>query len=167
MKSSKLKLAAILVALGMVPASVMAATATGTLNVAAAFSSATANVVVAGPIDFGTTQIDGANTPNPTSTTTFTVTVTNGVAYTLNLDGGLAPGVATNTRNMSDGGTNTLEYFLFQDTGLVAYWDTATPVSASGTGSAQTYTVFGASQKPTLSSFAGSYTDTVTITVAY
>ncbi|MBK9162267.1 MAG: spore coat protein U domain-containing protein [Nitrosomonadales bacterium] len=166
MKSSKLKLAAILVALGMVPASAMAVT-TATLNVNAVFTSATASISVAGPLDFGTRLIDGVG-GDMLAYTTFDVTVTNGVNYTVTLDGGLNPSSTDTTVKNMTSAANSLWYILYRTGGpLGVPWDSAVPIPGTGTGSPQTFNADALGYRATLSTQAGTYSDTVTITVTY
>ncbi len=67
---------------------------------------------------------------------------------------------------MKDGGSDTLSYNLFQDSGNTTAWNETTTKSDTATGSAVNYTVYGVvphgQNKP-----AGSYTDTVSIDVTY
>lgn len=165
MKNIKLHIAAAILAMSMVPASVMAAT-TATLNVAAVFTSAAASIAVAGPLDFGTKLIDGV-TGDMLASTTFDVTVTNGVNYTVTLDGGLNPsGTDTTARNMTSG-ANSLWYGLYRTGALGLPWDSAVPIPGTGTGSPQTFNVDALGAMAMLATQAGTYSDTVTITVTY
>jgi len=163
MKNIKLHIAAAILAMSMVPASAMAATTTGTLNVSAVFTSPTASINVAGPLSFGSALIDGA-AGTVTASTTFDVVTANNVPYTVKVGLGLNSGLGKSRHVVNGVGDNIL-YDLTQASGAV--WDGVVAINATGTGLAQTYTVNGSMAKPTLANLAGSYTDTVTITVTY
>ena len=143
----------------------LAATVTTTFNV-------TANVVsvcsvTATSLGFGTynASLGAAND----TTSTVSVTCSNGTTYTTALDAGLGSGAAVNNRLMTSG-ANTLGYGLYTTSARTTIWgdgnlSTAT-LPGTGNGSAQSITVFGrvpANQYVT----AGSYTDTITATVTY
>lgn len=117
-------------------------------------------------LDFGTAQLLTANTDNQTS---FAVTCTNGLPYTMGLSAGAqpsSPGVTT-TRRMTGAG-QFVSYDLFQDSGRTTHWGNAGAdlKSANGTGAAQPYDVFGRVPAQTTPA-AGSYLDTVRLTVTY
>ena len=147
------------------PASAQAATATDTMAVSATVT--TACVLTASPLAFGNY--------NPTSTsatdaaTTINVTCTNGTSYTVGLSAGTTSGSTVTARKMTRNGTN-LNYAIYQDSGRTTNWGntsgTDTPASAVAGASATTLNVYGriaAGQNVA----AGSYTDSVTVTVNY
>lgn len=153
--------------------SARAATTTGTFNVTATVV-ASCSLGTVSNLAFGNfdpTAAIGAG--NGQASTTIGVTCTNGTAYTVALDYGANGGSSAN-RVMSDG-TNTLNYNLYTDSSYKNVWydgntDACTATncdSGTGTGSSQSYTVYGeiaSGQNPVPS--AG-YTDTITITVTY
>lgn len=101
------------------------------------------------------------------ATTTLSVFCTNGTTYTVALDAGTGSGATVTTRKMTSG-ANTLSYSLYKDSGYATVWGASggALVSGTGSGAAQSLTVYGriAAQQ---TSIAGSYTDTVTVTVTY
>lgn len=103
------------------------------------------------------------------ATSTLSVTCTNGLSYTVSLDGGTNTGSVA-ARAMTDGATHNLTYGLYTTIGYTNLWGdgTAGTVTAAGTGSgsAQSLTVYG---RVPISQFvtAGNYTDRITVTVTY
>lgn len=146
-------------------AAVQAATATDTMTVSATVQSAC--VVAANPLAFGNyNPTSGSNTD---ATTTLSVTCTSGTSYTVGLSAGTGSGATVSARKMTGGG-NTLNYALYQDSARSTNWGntpgTDTPASATAGASAATLTVYGritAGQNVP----AGTYTDSVTVTVNY
>lgn len=121
--------------------------------------------VAAGSIDFGTyNPLSGSNHDQ---TGTFDVTCTNGGSAAIKLDQGLHGGgtLAAPTRNMDNGG-NHLSYQLYSDNARSVVWEGATGVSYTGTGSAQSQTVYGRIPSGQ-NAVVGSFSDTVVITVTY
>lgn len=100
--------------------------------------------------------------------TTVSVTCTNGTTYNVGLDAGTGSGATVAARKMVNGGA-TLTYALYSDSGRATVWGATVgtnTVSGTGSGSAQSLTVYGrvpASQAPS----PGSYSDTITATVTY
>ena len=131
--------------------------------------------VTGGTLDFGS-KTGGTNVLNATGSTTFTVTCVNGHGYTI----GMSPaGGSTNgTGNMTNGTTSdTVSFKLCQDsTACGTAWGNVTVglganvESGTGSGSAQTYNVYG---KVTAASPASgfvkpvTYSNATTITVTY
>ncbi len=104
-----------------------------------------------------------------------TVRCTNGTAYTVGLNQGLATGATVTTRSMVNG-TNLLSYALFSDVARTTNWgNTAATNWVSGTGagmgvpSAQTHSVYGrvADTGTNLTAPVGAYADTISVTVTY
>ncbi|MDR6502022.1 spore coat protein U-like protein [Burkholderia ambifaria] len=119
--------------------------------------------ITATPLAFGAyagTQTD--------ATSTLSVTCSNTTPYNVGLDAGLATGATVTSRAMTITGASLL-YSLFQDAGRTTNWGNTVgtdTVAGTGTGSAQTLTVYGrvaAGQFVT----PGAYTDTITATVTY
>ena len=150
--------------LAALPMQAHAAVATGTLNVSATTVAATALVTVAGPVSFGTV----ADTLTATANSSFDVSVTNGLPYSIALDGGANFNVATNQSFLKDaGGLNAREYVLYQDVANTQIWGPAgtTLTGLLGTGVAQTYNTYG--KLLAAVGTVGAVSDTVTITVTY
>jgi spore coat protein U-like protein len=144
------------------PGAVLAATAGTTFNV-------TANVVAACTVSasnvaFGSytaVQLDGSGS--------ISVNCTNQSPYTVELDVGGGSGATMANRKMNGPSNHTLTYSLYQDSSRTTVWGSVAgtqAVAGTGSGTAQALTVYGripASQTPV----AGSYTDTITVTVTY
>jgi len=135
--------------------------------------------VVTAPMDFGS-YAGGLGTP--TGTSTITVNCTNGTPYRVDIGGGLnqypgyngrrlktgtAPADATNSIGYGLGDSNFIEW---GDNGLT-YCPSCVPTingkSGTGTGADQILTVTGSLHTYGNSYPAGSYTDTVIVTVNY
>jgi len=161
----KLKLlTAAMLAMAIAPMQANAATATGTINVTAAVVAPAANVVVAGPLAFGNI-VQGST--GATATTSFDITVTNGVSYNATLTGPNNQGRGPFAM-IDASGVNIVEYNLYKDaTKAWNYSSNRTSMAifgAIGTGAAQTYALYA---ETLLAAVAGNYTDTITITVTY
>ncbi|HUD42839.1 MAG TPA: spore coat U domain-containing protein [Dokdonella sp.] len=103
-------------------------------------------------------------------TSTISVTCTPGSAYTIGLDAGLHPGTAGDiaTRRMSDGASHYVAYQLYQDPGHTTPWGQTIgtdTLAAVGTGAAQITSVHGL--VASANAQAGSYADTIGVTVTY
>ncbi|MDQ6969670.1 MAG: spore coat protein U domain-containing protein [Mariprofundus sp.] len=128
-------------------------------------------IVNSGQINFGVST-------NPTTTLTasgtFQVTVSAGYAYHITLDAGLH---AVTMRRMAASTGFFRPYELYQDAAFARTWGDAafagsyssgSPLAATGTGIAQTFTVYAASQgQASAAEPLGNYTDIVTITIHY
>lgn len=128
-------------------------------------------LVTATDLDFGTYLPGGGNVAQ---TSTVQVSCTAGLAYTVNLDGGLGGSFAPRTMTRAGGGT--LQYNLFTDASFVNVWGDGTggTDNQGGTGgglsSPTSYTVHGQipdSGATNLNSAEGTYADTVTVSVIY
>ncbi|WP_439816201.1 Csu type fimbrial protein [Zavarzinia sp. CC-PAN008] len=123
--------------------------------------------VNAADLNFGTYSI---NSSAPlTATSTIGVTCTTGTAYSVKLDGG-AQGNVTG-RQMSDltDPAKRLSYQLYSDVAYTVVWGDGTNGTAqagTGSGSTQSLTVRGRIPAQQAAS-AGSYRDTITVTVTY
>lgn len=143
---------------------ISAATTTTTFGVSATVSSSCS--VSASALGFGT--IDPLAGTDTDATTTIDVTCSNSTTYDVGLDAGTNSTDVT-ARKMSDGGTNTLNYSLYSDSGRTTNWGNTVgtdTVSGTGNGSAQTLTVYGRVPSQTTATPA-SYSDTITVTVTY
>ena len=97
-------------------------------------------------------------------TSTISVTCSNGAAYSVALnDGANASG---STRRMTGGASNYLTYEMYSDASRTTVWNASAPVSGTGTGSAQSLTVYGRIPSGQ-NAVVGSYSDTVQVTVTY
>ena len=146
-------------ALGLASTPAVAATANTTFSV-------TASVAATCSISASTLAFGAYTGVVNNATTTLSVYCTNTTPYNVGLDAGLSGGTVT-TRAMKSG-ANTLAYWLYSDTNRTVNWGNTTGswVGGTGTGSAQTLTVYG--QIPAGEPmFIGSYSDTITATVTY
>ena len=120
-------------------------------------------------LDFGTAGVLAANRD---ATSAVSIVCTRGAAYKIALgpgqnDGGLGVGA----RKMKSGGV-TLAYQLYQDPGRSVVWGEtlsgggANIKSDTGNGSTQSHTVYGR-VPPQTTPGAGTYTDTVVVTIEY
>lgn len=154
-----------------------AATATGTLTVRATVTnSCVLNTSATGTttnavLDFGTLSSIASNVDADTTTTggtPITVLCNNTVPWALSFDGG--QNVLSTQRRMIGGATTTeyIPYNLFSDTGRsTAIGIATTAYSGTGAGNVQTVNVYGRIPAGTTLPSAGSYVDTVTVTVTY
>ena len=97
-----------------------------------------------------------------------TAQCTNTTPYNIGLSAGAGTGATVTTRKMTSG-AKTINYSLYRDTPGGAVWGTTigtNTVSATGTGSAQNTTVHGR-VPPQAVPGAGTFTDTVVVTVTY
>lgn len=160
--SVSVRVAALLLVATLMPRAAQAATATTTFQV-------TANVtatcqIAATNLAFG--SYAGVQTD---ATSTITVTCTNTTPYNVGLDAGTSTGATVTTRAMTGPGGATLGYALYSDGARTVNWGNTVgtdTVAGTGTGSAQTLTVYGRIPAGSLPA-PGAYTDTITATVTY
>ncbi|MDG2526774.1 spore coat U domain-containing protein [Stenotrophomonas sp. HITSZ_GD] len=121
---------------------------------------------VTSDLDFGTVTAP-AIAGNLDRTTTLGLTCTNQTAWNIGLDNGA--NASSSTRRMRLGSTGSyVSYELYRDSARTQRWGTTIGTdtqAGTGTGSAQTVTVYG--RVPPQQPAAGSYTDTVTVTITY
>jgi spore coat protein U-like protein len=137
-------------------------TATTTFSVTATVP--TTCTVAANNLNFGTVGVLTANTD---ATTTLSPKCTNGAAYNIGLDKGLN-GSSVTTRQMK-AGSALINYSLFSNSGRTTNWGNTVgidTVSGTGTGSAQSLTVYGRIPPQTTPS-PGTYNDTIVVTLTY
>ncbi|MBJ8463922.1 MULTISPECIES: spore coat U domain-containing protein [Acinetobacter] len=176
MKKTFFYLSALAIALISVNAA-NAATATGTLTVKATVTnSCVLNTSATGTttnavLDFGTLSSLTSNVDADTTTTGGTaikVLCNNTVPWTLSFDGG--QNVLSTQRRMIGGATSNeyIPYNLYSDTGRgTAIGIATTAYSGTGSGAVQTVNVYGRLPAGSALPSAGSYVDTVTVTVTY
>lgn len=98
-----------------------------------------------------------------------TVVCPQGIAYNIGLNAGMGPGATVYSRMMTggNGGQSSLGYMLYSNASYTSVWGNTSGtgwVTGTGTGSAQTYTIYG--QIPAHeTSPLGSYTDTITASI--
>lgn len=147
-----------------ISAPAFASTATGTLNVSMTIQSSctlTSSSVVA----FGTAGVLTANTD---ATGSLMVHCTNTTPYTVALDAGGGSGATTAVRRMTASSV-TLNYALYRDSARSQIWGNTTgtdTIAGTGNGNDQTLTVYGRVPVQTTPA-AGTYTDTVNVTITY
>jgi spore coat protein U-like protein len=103
------------------------------------------------------------------ATATVTVNCTNLAPFNIGLNAGTGSGATVTTRKMTGPGAATLGYSLFRDTGRTLNWGNTVgtdTLSATGTGSAVQYTVYGRIPAGTVP-VPGTYNDTIIATVTY
>lgn len=119
----------------------------------------------ASTLNFGSSGVIAANVDQ---TSTVQVQCTNTTPYNIGLDAGTGTGATVAARKMTNG-AGTITYSLYSDSGRTTVWGNTigtNTVSATGSGAAQSYTVYG--RVPAQSTPAPAvYTDTVTVTVTY
>ncbi len=119
--------------------------------------------VFASPMDFGLST--GTINDPIDSAAMLSVSCTNGVGYSIGLDGGQS---STATGRMMTSGAGGLAYGLFHDAGMSAPWTLAAGSTAigAGTGTTEPLTIYGrvfGGQR----AVTGQYADTVVIVIAY
>lgn len=143
----------------------LAATATATFNVTMTITSQ-CQVTNHTNLNFGSA---GVLATAVDQTNTLDITCTNTTPYTIGLDVGAH---ASGAQRRMLGGTTNSEYILYNlysDAGRTTPWGNASGswVSATGNGSAQSYTVYGRVPAQASPSPGTNYNDTVTVTVTY
>ena len=155
--------------------SLAATTATGTLLVKVVVtSSCVVNTNATGTVtqallDFGTTSSFASNVDGSTSTNSgqkIGVLCNNGTAWSLAFDGG--SNVSSTQRRMAGGTSEYVPYNLYSDsTRATAIGISTAALTGTGTGSQQTYNVYGRIPAGTTLPSASTYSDTVTMTITY
>lgn len=166
-KTSRGPLLALAMGMACLSPAAMAADATGVVNISA---SVTPDCTVGtSTLAFGSASSAAIQAGNVDATGTVSVTCTNGVAYTIKLDLGGGTGASMASRKMASGG-NLLNYTIYDSGTHTSVWgdgtDGSVTVAGSGSGAAQSISAYGrifSGQTPA----AGSYTDTVNVTVSY
>lgn len=143
-----------------------AQTANSSLGVSA---TVTANCTVStSPVAFGSVNTLSGSAVDATGG--ITVTCTNGTDWTASAGPGGGSGASLATRKMSAGG-DKLNYSLYTDSSRSSVWGDGSGSTASiadeGTGTAQNVTIYGRVLSGQTNAPAGSYSDTVSVTVTY
>jgi spore coat protein U-like protein len=152
-----------LLSVSMAGASAQAATTSSTFNVTATVNNAC--TVSGTTLAFG--AYDPTSVTNLDATSTVSVLCTADALYKIGLDKGLHGGNTT-SRQLTNG-VDSLNYALYRDASRTLNWGEnlgVDTVDDTGTGTTQSFTVYGriaASQNVQ----AGSYTDTITISVNF
>ena len=142
-----------------------AATATGQFNVTLTLQ-AECRLTSTSNVAFGTA---GVITTPLTATGSVAVQCTNTTPFNVGLNAGTGSG-ATVTNRLMTGGAATIGYALYRDAGRTLNWGNTVgtdTLSGTGTGQAQTLTVYGTVPVPTTLPAPGNYSDTVQVTVTY
>ena len=121
---------------------------------------ATCNVTTS-PVAFGSIDVTSAGDVDATGG--ISVTCTNGTAWTAAADAGNGTGASTATRKMMSG-ANLLNYALYTDSARTVNFVSAT---GTGSGSAQASTIYGRIPSGQTTAPAGSYADSVTVSLTY
>jgi len=119
----------------------------------------------ASTLSFGTQGVLSANVDQ---TSTIQVQCTNTTPYNIGLDAGTGAGATVATRKLTGGGA-TINYSLYSDAARTTVWGItigSNTVASTGTGAAQSFTVYGRIPSQTTPAPA-TYTDTITVTVTY
>ena len=160
---------------GIVPATALivlaaspagAQTAASSLNVNA---TVTANCTVStSALGFGSVNTIGGS--NVDGTGGLSITCTNGTAWSAAAGVGAGSGASFTSRRMT-AGANVLNYNLYTSAARTTVWGDGTAstglLSGTGTGAAQSVTVYGRVSSGQTGVPAGSYADTVSVTVTY
>ena len=153
------------------PLQAEAGTATGNLTVQLTITSSCS--IGAATLNFGSDAGTSLVTTALTASTTVSVTCTNLSPYSI----GMGQGSNYNTTNRMANGSNYIDYGLYTDAGLTHPWTTASSSTTctiangcylgTGNGSAQSVTIYGQVPTVTTAPAAGSYSDTVVMTITY
>lgn len=158
--------AAIVSSGAMLSMNAIAATSTTTFGVSATVSASCS--VSATALSFGTVDVLAGTATD--ATTTVDVTCTNGTTYNVGLDAGTGSGATVTARKMTGSTTNTLNYSLYSDSGRTTNWGNTVgtdTVASTGSGSAQSLTVYGRVPSGQSATTVDTYNDTITVTVTY
>jgi spore coat protein U-like protein len=148
------------------PGAALAGTQTTSLTVNA---TVTANcTIAANPVAFG--SINPLTGLAFDATGSLDVTCTNGAPWTATADAGVGSGATLLTRRMTSSG-NTLNYVLYTNSGRSIVWGSGSggtgSLTGTGNGAAQSVTIYGRVTAGQTSAPAGTYADTVTVTITY
>ena len=153
--------------------SAVAGTATANLTVTLTVTAAC--TINAATLAFPSTAGTSLTTTAVTASTTVSVTCTNSSPYSIGMGQGANYSAATN--RMANG-VNYIPYGLFLDAAWTQAWSTTTFAAScsggastcslgTGTGSAQSVTIYGKVPTVATAPAPGAYTDTVVMTITY
>ena len=149
---------------GSVPA--IAGTTSSNISVTATVNAQC--TVTTGAVAFGT--YNPLTATNNDATGSLSVTCTNGTAWTAAAGAGTGTGATLASRKMKSG-SNQLDYVLYTDSGRTTVWGDGTSstatVGATGTGAAQSTTIYGRLPGSQSNAAVGSYADTVAVTIDF
>lgn len=168
MKTTKLSIIAVAALLLGSAGSAFAGSTNGTIAVSGTVVASCTVATTA--LAFGT-DINVLSGANLDGTATVTATCSTDAPYTIKLNAGTTSGATVTARKMvgGTGGTDTLNYALYSDSGRSANWaeDAAADVDDTGDGTAQAHTVYGRIPSGQNTVSIGAYTDTITATVDF
>lgn len=122
--------------------------------------SATCSALTTTNLDFGAIASTAAAA---VATGAISVTCGSGLAYQVFMGSGVNASGGVSRMNS---GTNYLSYALYSDAARTTAWTSTQGVSATGTGNAQAYSVYGTIPVQTIPA-TGSYSDTVVVTLRF
>lgn len=160
MNMKRLSLTATMIAAGLSFTTAQAATVTADMPVTIKIENACLISAPPTTLDFGTQGVLSANIDN---LSTLSVTCTTGAVYNIGLNGG-----TSGDRTMTNG-TQFISYELYQEAGRNTVWGEtvgADTLENTGTGTEEYFSVFGR-VPPQATPPAGTYSDTVAVTVTY
>lgn len=163
MNMKPLLMTAAMVAAGLTVTGAQAGTVTANMPVQIIIQNACAITVAPTLLDFGTQGVLNANFD---STSDMSVTCTTGAVYDIGLNGGASGSVAARTMT---NGTAFVGYQLYQEAGRTTVWGDTVGTDTqqrTGTGTVEVVTVYGR-VPPQTTPIAGTYLDTVLVTVTY
>lgn len=117
--------------------------------------------ISANKMNFGTQN--GVGTADIDATTTLSMTCTPDASYDISMDDG--DNASGTQRQLSDG-TNSIAYALYLDS-YSTEWNGTNTVAGTATGAVQTFTVYGRIPQSVTPVPAGTYSDVVTVSVAF
>jgi len=124
--------------------------------------------ITANPVAFG--AVDTLSASPVLGTGSVNVTCTKNTGWTASANIGTGSGATFATRRMTFSG-NTLDYMLYRDSARTEIWGDGTSstftVTGTGSGAAQSFTVYGQVPGSQSSAPAGAYADTVAVTITY
>jgi spore coat protein U-like protein len=148
------------------PAAASAATQSSTVAVSA---TVTSNCTIStSPVAFGSVNTLSGSAVDASGG--LSITCTNGTPWSATAGTGAGTGATFASRKMGSG-SNLLNYSLYTDAGRSSVWGdgtgTTVAIGSSGTGATQSFTIYGRVPAGQTSAPAGSYADTVSVTVSY
>jgi spore coat protein U-like protein len=122
------------------------------------------------PVAFGNVDVTSGAAVDGTGG--LAVVCTSGTSWDASADVGTGAGASLATRKMDDGSANFLNYALYTDSARTSVWGdgvggTTSLFSGIGSGGEQLSTIYARVPAGQTSLPAGSYADTVTVTVSY